>query len=481
MPKQKTRNAKPRERIDNAAFNQFLPDFQPAGYGAEISQWNTLFKNLRWYLLSNNRQLLSQIYVEFGIIATLIDVPVNDALRGGVNIKSEQLDEDDIKQLQVRLRHEGILQKVVGQAAKWNRLFGGAGILVMTDQDYTQPLDISKITKDSPLKFRAADMWELFSSEQNTERSNNTLMMEATDPTDADTEYYDYYGLKVHRSWCRQLKGLEAPSFVRPRLRGWGYSILEQVVRSLNQYLKSNDLSFEVLDEFKLDIFKIKGYSTTLLSPLGQQKVQKRLYETNRQKNYQNALVMDAEDSYENKQLSFTGLAEMIEQIRMQIACDLRMPMSKLFGIPSTGFSSGEDDIEVYNSMVQSDVRDKIEFDVLWIIKILCQHMFGYIPDDLEIEFKPLRTLSSEQEETVKTAKFARVVQARQMGEMDSKEFKDACNKDNLLGVNLDVTRDTLAPIESGEDAEDDSGNTPDPKGKKPSPKSATDPKAAKG
>ena len=35
-------------------------------------------------------------------------------------------------------------------------------------------------------------------------------------------EYYNYYSEVVHKSRVLKLKGIEAPSFIRPRLRGWG-------------------------------------------------------------------------------------------------------------------------------------------------------------------------------------------------------------------------------------------------------------------
>src|SRR3954471_18346943 len=156
-----------------------------------------------------------------------------------------------------------------------------------------------------------------------------------------------------------RLKGLTAPSFVRPRLRGWGFSVVETLVRSINQYLKATDLGFEVLDEFKLDVFKIKNLVNTLLSPNGAEKIQKRIQLANWQKNYQNALVMDSEDDFDHKQLSFSGLAEVQDGIGKQVAADLRMPITNLFGQSAAGFNSAEDDIEVYNAMVESQVRNK--------------------------------------------------------------------------------------------------------------------------
>jgi hypothetical protein len=168
------------------------------------------------------------------------------------------------------------------------------------------------------------------------------------------------------------------------------------------------------------------------------------------QKNYQHAIVMDSEDDYAQKQLTFSGIAEMMKEFRIQIASDMRMPMTKLFGLSSTGFNAGEEDIENYNAMVESEVRAKCKYEILTILELKCQHLFGFIPSDLKIEFKPLRILSSEQEENVKNAKFARVLQARQAGEISSLDFKQACNKDNLLSIQLDTESDQVA-MDKGE------------------------------
>lgn len=420
-------------------FNPFgFPENQSFPGSAPVEQINTTFKNLRWYLVSNFRQVLNQLYVEVGLVQTIVDVPVDDAFRGGIEIKSKQLEEDQIEQLQISLDRDDDLG-IAAQAQKWNRLFGGGGILILTDQDPEEPLDVASIGPDTPLEFRAVDMWELFWDKQNTEGYDPAIQMQEFD-------YYNYYGEQVHKSRVMRLKGFTAPSFIRPRLRGWGFSVVEVLVRSLNQYLKATDLSFEVLDEFKVDVYKIKNLVNTLLSPNGNQKIQQRVQMANYQKNFQNALVMDSEDDWDHKQLSFAGLAETMAGIRMQVAADMRMPMTKLFGISAAGFNSGEDDIEVYNAMVESQVRNKSKYDVLRICEIKCQKLFGFIPDDLSISFKPLRVLGAEQEENVKTQKFNRLLAAKTANEITTLEFREACNKANLFDVTLDNAGEELNP-----------------------------------
>jgi len=400
--------------------------------GVQLSQADTLFKNNRWYLVSNLRQLLSQLYVEIGILKTVVDIPVEDGLRGGINISTKQLDEEQIQLLETRMEQQDDLE-TFSQASKWNRLFGGAAVLIMTDQPPNKPLNWDTIDKDTPLEFRDLDMWELYYSKQNTKD-----YAAAIDNRELDVEYYDYYGVQVHKSRVLLMKGIKAPSFVRPRLRGWGVSIVETLVRSINQYLKSTDLSFEVLDEFKIDIFRIKGLSMALHTKDGTEKIRNRTALVNEEKNYKHAITMDAEDDYQQKQLSFAGLSEVMSGIRMQIASDVRMPLTKLFGISAAGFSSGEDDIENYNATIESGVRSKGKPVILTMLKLRCQQLFGFVPDDLSFEYQPLRVLSSADQENVKNSQFNRTLQARQAGEISRLEFREACNKNELLPLQLE-------------------------------------------
>lgn len=430
-------------------------------YAPQISQVNTIFENLRWYLVSNFRQPLSEAYVELGLIQTIVDVPVDDALRGGIEIKSKQLSADQLQELQISVDRDDDLN-TIGQACKWTRLFGGAGVLIIVDnQDYEAPLDINSITKDTVVEFRAVDMWELFWNQQNTDGYDPELQTE-------EFEFYNYYSHKIHKSRVMRMKGLIAPSFIRPRLRGWGFSVVEILIRSINQYLKATDLSFAVLDEFKVDIYKIKNLVNTLMAPDGGAKIASRIQMANWQKNYQNALVMDSEDDWDHKQLSFAGLAETMQGIRMQVAADMRFPITKLFGTSaSAGLgNTDQNDLENYNAMVESQVRNKIKYDCLRLLEIKSQQLFGFVPDDLEIEFEPLRVLSAIDEETVKTSKFTRLMQASQLGKISDDQFIDACNKDNLLGIQLDPAPGLFNPVdgEVGDEVKEGDQNPDKPK-----------------
>ncbi len=435
------------EAVLNNSLTSLIGSLNGAGafgqYGVQLSQTDTLTINNRWYLISNFRQLLSQLYVEHGIVQTLVDQPVDDAFRSGFEIKSSQLDKDDKEKLMIYCERNHVI-KAVMQADKWARLFGGGAVIIITDQDPMMPLDISKITEKTPIEYRSVDLWELYNSEQNVEGEitiNGALGM-------GDAEFYDYYGHSIHHSRVFRIKGKEPPSFIRPRLRGWGMSELERLVRSLNQYMKNQDVIFDLLDEAKVDVYKMKGFNSALLTAPGTANVSKRIQSANMIKNYNHALTMDIEDDYIQKQVAFTGLAEVLIQIRQGIAADLKMPMTKLFGISAAGFSSGEDDIENYNSMIEGEIRSKIKFIVVDVLQIACQKLFGFVPDDMIIEFNPLRILNAKEEEEVKNHQFNRAMAAFESGLITAQEAKEGINKDSLLPIEVDETTDALPPID---------------------------------
>ena len=408
-----------------------------------LSSANTLMSNLRYYLISNFRQILSQCYVEIGLVKTIIDIPVDDAIRGGVEIKSKQLDEQEIKKLSNELEYKKDFMKLA-ESAKWERLFGGSGIIVLVDdQDPESPLDIESITEETDLRFRSVDMWELFNTEQNVLDDGEGDPLQ---PEEEDFEYYNLYGHKIHKTRVITMKGRPAPSFIRPRLRGWGVSEVEHLVRAINQYIKAADLTFELLDEFKIDVFKFKNLVSTFLSANGKEKVDKRVAMANERKNYQNAIVLDSEDDWDHKTINLTGIAETQQSIRKQVSSEMRIPVSKLFGSSDgSGLAnSTQDDLENYNAMIESSVRSQIKYPLMNMIQLRCQQLFGFIPDDLEIEFKPLRVLSAIDEETVKTQKFARLIQAKADGSITVQEFRSAINKGALMDIILDAEIDNI-------------------------------------
>ena len=424
-------NSKSRKNA-NADIGPLTGVFDSAMYSsAPLSMPFQLAVDSQYNPITLNRILLSYCYMTFGVIQTVVDQPVEDGFRGGIQkLICDELDDDDKKALLRWIDKAMVIQRVKA-AMKWAKLFGGAGLIINNYQDPAKELDKDMIRPGTDLSFLDADRWE--------------LVLTYVPQEEIETPY-NYYSKPIHKSRVIKILGKEAPSFIRPRLQGWGMSEVDRLIRDANMYSKEQDVIYELIDEAKIDIWKIDGFNTNILSGIAQGKTSNRLQIATNLKNYHNAIVMDKEDEYEQKQISFSGLAEVLNQIRIGMSAAARMPMTKLFGLSASGFNSGEDDIENYNSLIESEVRAKAREVLGVVLPLGCRYLFGFEPEHIDFEFKPLRVLSAEQEESVKTSKQNRIFQVYDKRLFNAFECDEALRQENLITIDTEVSRGEVEP-----------------------------------
>lgn len=416
-------------------------------YPQPLSSGQTLYQSLNYNpIITLNRVAVTQAYMTHGILQTAIDVPVLDAFRGGLSITSSELDDEDIDALQNYLRESKTLHEVK-DVFRWARLYGGAGLVINVPQDPLGPLNWNYVDfPDLPLSFIAADRWELI--------LNVTQINEVEFP-------YNYYGQPLRKDRVMRVIGKEAPSFLRPRLQGWGMSEFERMIRDINQFVKGQNAMFQLMDEFKIDVFKMMGFNSTVLSDLARGKVSKRLTYLNYVKNYHRALILDTDDDFVQKQLSLSGWGEVFKQIMIGMSAACRMPMSKLFGFTATtGLSANTDDLENYNGMIESEIREPA-LDLLYpVIKACSRHLFGFEPDDLKISFKPLRVIGPVEEEEIKTSKQNRLMQLYSSDLLTAEEFFEAMKVEEIFTMETEVGEGLRepTPVQEMQGDMDDSG-----------------------
>ena len=142
---------------------------------------------------------------------------------------------------------------------------------------------------------------------------------------------------------------------------------------------------------------------------------------------------MDAQDDYQQKQINFSGLPEMIVQIQYLVCAALKRPYSKIFGKGSSGFSSGEDDLENYNTIVDSEIRTPATPLIKWAVGLRCLQLFGRIPPDLKISWKPLRVMSEKDEAEIKSRKLADMLQLVDRQIMTKQQCAVKLTEDNIV------------------------------------------------
>jgi hypothetical protein len=444
------------ESTEGQVVNNDLNDlaFGVGGLNPNISQtiaqpW-TFIEGQAYTPFSLNRIALSYGYMSYGLVQTAIDAPVDDAFRGGIEIECGELDEDQLAQLHRKMKTERDIEQIK-MTAKWARLYGGAGLIVASEQDPRTPLDVEALGEGRKLAFIPADRWELILSNV----SINGLQYGQPDLDDVPVERpYNYYGYYLDATRVVKMLGREAPSYIRQRLQGWGMSELERCMREMNSYIKFQNMVYELIDEAKIDVYKIQQFNETLASAQGTQLIQMRIQLSNLLKNYKNALVMDSEDDYAQKQIAFGGLADILMECRVNLCAAFKIPYNKLFGDSASGFSSGEDAMENYNALVEGDVRDKVIPIIDEVVKLRMQQLFGFIPE-FTTQFKPLRILNADEEEDVAAKQQKRVLDLYDRDLLSGAEAMESLHKDGLLNVDsevLDGTRVPIGPMAASED-----------------------------
>lgn len=400
-----------------------------------ISSLTPLFNSNLYAPLTLQYTLLTYLYKTHGVLQTMIDEPVYDAFRDGIDLTSDEIGSPDMGDLEDFIEEKGILDSVKN-AGIWARLYGGAGLIVNVGQDWEQPFNEKDIAQGM-LELYDADRWEFAGASRSAKE-------------------FLFYGKKLDASRVITMGGKRAPRLIRAQLSGWGMSEMERTAEDFNMWLRGRNVLYEILDEAKVDVYGIKDYANTLATPSGESVIRNRIQMTNQIKNFHNALILDKEDEYHVIANSFAGLAEVMKENRIGLASALRMPMTKIFGMGATGLNaSSEDDIENYNAMITSQVREPMRPLLRKVLRLCQLAVFGEVYD-IKFSFKPLRMLGAAEEEGVKKSKQDRYLSLYNARLLNSKEMGELMHKENLVPIVTEAQEGKLPPNTTTVEGEDD-------------------------
>lgn len=391
------------KNFDNRVNNGLGEALNLPNYGNGINNpllnAGIMINNTSPQLLTLNWIELTYFYKQNGFIQTAINQIVDDAFRNdGLIIDSKTLSTNELEELKQALIDNGDIDAIM-DCIRWGQLYGGGVLIANTSQNFSAPLN-KKILKGGKLKFLASDRWQCQSNGESPELTKTFTFCDTLDSVRKA-------GVIIDTSRVATFSGVKAPYQLRAMLQGWGLSIFEAIIPPLTQYLKAMNVTLELLDEAKIDVLKIFKLSNTLLSPNGERQIRKRLALVTDNKNYKSSIAMDKDDEYEQKQISFSGLPDMIVQIQYLVCAALKRPYSKIFGKGSSGFSSGEDDLENYNTIVDSEIRRPATNLIKWVVNLRCLQLFGRELTDFRPRWKPLRVMTEKEQADVNSKKLA--------------------------------------------------------------------------
>lgn len=335
---------------------------------------------------------LNILFRDNWIAKAIIEKPANEMLKNGFSIHS-QIEPDKINKI-MNIWQKTKTQNKFLKCLKWARLYGGCLLIPMIENqgDLSKPLDYETIMPDSYKGCFTVDRWSGVSP-------SIELVDNITDPDFGQPEYYDVSDnttgktFRIHHSRVIKMIGREMPYWEEIAETYWGASELEHVYTELK---KRDDTSANIsflIFLANIRVFKMEGMSQML--SIGDQQAAQRVYETMKTMNHlmcnTGTLAIDKEEDFAMHGYSFTGINDVYESFMLDISGAAEIPVDKLFGRSPSGFNSGAETLQNYYDTIDEKRETYVREPLEKIVKIITMSALGEIPDDIKIDFNPVR------------------------------------------------------------------------------------------
>lgn len=363
------------------------------------------FASYNFNPISRLRIVLDWAYRGSWVARMAVDAIAEDMTREGVELGSD-LDPDDKARLLAACSDEYQLWDRVCDALKWARLYGGAGIYIMIDgQKPETPLRLDTVGKGSLQNFVVLDRWML-------DPSLNDLV---TDPRSPDIGLPKYYRVvadapvvartTIHHSRFVRFEGADIPYWQRLAENFWSLSVLEPVWDRLIAFDSTTQGIAQLVYKAHLRTLSVEGLRT-LLGSKDDQALEGFYSQVGMMRSFQNnegLTVIDAADTFEAHQYTFTGLNEVALQFAEQVCGAIQVPLVRFFGQAPAGLNStGESDWKNYEDGIKKLFNRRLKSPLIRLLLPVIARSKGIkLPDEFTVSMPPLLQMSHEEKARV--------------------------------------------------------------------------------
>lgn len=308
----------------------------------------------------------------------IVNVPAFDSVRAWRNWQAPA---DQITRIEAEESRLDLRRKIF-QALVKARLFGGSVIMLGTgDTDLMEPLDVERITAGG-LKYLTV--------------LTKRQITDGTIDDDPSSEWFgrpSFYSIpqkagtpvNIHPSRLIIFIGEEVadPELVSFN-RGWGDSVLTSVMQSIKNADATCQNIASLVFEAKVDVFKIPGLMQSLTNPEYEERLINRISLASRAKGIGGALLMDADELYEQKTVSFAQLPEVLQSFLQVVSGAADIPVTRLLGQSPAGMNAtGESDIRNYYDRINSTQTVHLTPTMHRLDEAIIRSALGNRPPDL--------------------------------------------------------------------------------------------------
>lgn len=401
-----------------------------------------------------SREELLALWVTSWVAQKACAKKASDMVRRWREIRSNDLTSEQIEQFS-KLEKKYKIPQTLERASKWCSFYGGVGLLVITNANVETPLSsdqrLERIIIVPPNKITGVG-----------QRNIDIL---STNYGLFDT--YRINGLvEVHHSRLIIMNAVERDL---ESLELFGYSDLQAVYETVKRFDFLQTNIADLVSESKVDVFKIPELNASLLAGR-ENDIAKTMQQVQLIKSTTNSLLIDGEYEHEQKELTFTGLTDLIREFRNAVAGACDMPVTILFGQSVSGLASGDEDTENYHETIHrlQELRLRPVLEVLDVL--LLAEVTNKPIDDFWFEFNSLKDNTVEQRLNMFSQFASGAVSLIQSGvlteEQVARELRDLglvnciSNEDleMLSGIDYEHSEPTISVYPSEHERENETG-----------------------
>ncbi|OTP81694.1 DUF1073 domain-containing protein [Gilliamella apicola] len=204
---------------------------------------------------------------------------------------------------------------------------------------------------------------------------------------------------KVHHSRCHRLKLGKSKLTDK---KTYGTSDLQNKYNSIRLFDTVMTCIGDIVQDSNVDVLFVPDLIAKIAAGK-EDEIKKFVHLINQTKSSVNAIVLDAGNSeaqgrWEQKTATYSGLSEILTKLITVTSGALDRPITVLFGLSASGFSTGEDDLESYhgtiNGLQESRLRPAQEFiDKFVLDKMMPNH-------GLTFEYPTIKVTNEDKEAT---------------------------------------------------------------------------------
>ena len=373
---------------------------------------------------------LTTAYRENWLAKKIIDMPAEDMTRKWY-ILSTSVGRGEVEEIR-KLEAKHSIKREITNAIRLARLYGGAVAIIILagDEDrMDQPLAADDVL---PGTFQGLLVRDRTQAEPSLEKETDIW-----DPEFGLPKYYNFYvddenggsrRIQIHHSRVLRFTGREMPDEEMAREEYWGISELIHVWDPLENYCATDANAAEL--SFRVNLLCLKSNDVTEMLTAGTdehtESVLKLLETENHLRTSYGLQLLGANDSMENLKYDFSGLPKLLEYQMLALAGASGIPATKLFGRSPEGMNAtGESDMRNYYEMISALQEKDLKPALEKLVPIMAMSCLCYIPEDMEILFEPLMTLSTEDQIKQAKAHAEMLIELYQAGGIDREELRE--------------------------------------------------------